>query len=58
MMLMHESHLFKLRIETKFEVSDPRNFFYACISANDTTRQAFLKKKKAHRIPHTCTGMM
>ena len=28
MMLIHESHLFELRSKTKFEVCDPRSFFF------------------------------
>ena len=28
MMLIHESHVFELRVETKFEVCDPGSFFF------------------------------
>ena len=28
MMLIYESHVFELRVETKFEVCDPRSFFF------------------------------
>ena len=29
MMWIHESHVYELQIETKFEVCDPYSFFYA-----------------------------
>ena len=29
MMFIHESHVFELGVEMKFEVCDPGNFFYA-----------------------------
>ena len=28
MMLIHESYVFELRVETKFEVCDPGSFFF------------------------------
>ena len=42
MMLIHESHLFELQIETNFAVCDARHFFlYGWLSASDTIRQTF-----------------